>query len=89
MSKGLSLLTRVISIVAAAAVTVAVVCFPRIVAVDMHNVPHGWLVCLLFGMSFAYVHGFGYIPDQKSLKILFSPLCAWPLMALGAAMILL
>ena len=89
MSNGLSLLARVISIVAAAAVTVVVVCFPRIVAEDMHNVPHGWLVCLLLGMSFAYVHGFGYIPDHKSLKILFSPLCAWPLMALGAAMIFL
>lgn len=89
MSKRLSLLMRTISIVAAAAVTVGVVCFPRIIAVDMHNVPHGWLVCLLLGMSFAYVHGFGYIPDHKSLKILFSPLCAWPLMALGATMILL
>ena len=89
MSKRLSLLMRTISIVAAAAVTVGVVCFPRIIAVDMHNVPHGWLVCLLLGMSFTYVHGFGFIPENKTLKTLFSPLCAWPLMALGAAMILL
>ena len=89
MSKRLSLLMRTISIVAAAAVTVGVVCFPRIIAVDMHNVPHGWLVCLLLGMSFTYVHGFGFIPENKTLKILFSPLVAWPLMIVGATMIAL
>jgi putative cyd operon protein ybgE len=53
----------------------------------MHAVPHGWLVCLLLGMSFAYVHGFGFIPENKTLKILFSPLVAWPLMIVGATMI--
>lgn len=89
MSNGLSLLARIISIVAAIAVTVGVVCFPRIVAADMHAVPHGWLVCLLLGMSFSYVHGFGFIPDNKTLRLLFSPLCAWPLMIVGAGMILL
>lgn len=89
MSNGLSLLARIISIVAATAVTVGVVCFPRIVAVDMHAVPHGWLVCLLLGMSFGYVHGFGFIPENKTLRVLFSPLCAWPLMIVGAGMILL
>lgn len=76
MAKGVVLITRFISIVAALAVTVAVVCFPRLVAIDMHAVPHGWLVCLLLGMSFAYVHGFGFIPENKTLKILFSPLVA-------------
>ena len=40
-------------------------------------------------MSFAYVHGFGFIPENKTLKILFSPLVAWPLMILGATMIVL
>ena len=87
MSKRLSLLMRTISIVAAAAVTVGVVCFPRIIAVDMHNVPHGWLVCLLAGMSFSYVYGFGFIPENKTLRILFSPVIAWPLMIIGALMI--
>lgn len=87
MSKGVLLLTRSISIVAALAVTVAVVCYPRWVAIDMHAVPHGWLVCLLVGMSFSYVHGLGFIPESKTLKVLFSPIVAWPLMILGAMMI--
>ncbi len=89
MAKGVVIITRFISIVTALAVTVAVVCFPRLVAIDMHAVPHGWLVCLLLGMSFAYVHGFGFIPENKTLKILFSPLVAWPLMIVGTTMIAL
>ena len=62
-----SFLTRIISIVAAFAVTVAIVCFPRWIAVDMNTVPHGWLVCLLLGMSAAYVHGFGFVPENRYL----------------------
>ena len=104
MAKSVVVITRFISIVAALArpntysltgavaalaVTVAVVCFPRLVAIDMHAVPHGWLVCLLLGMSFAYVHGFGFIPENKTLKILFSPIAAWPLIIIGALMIAL
>ena len=87
MSRGVLFLTRVLSIVAALAVTVVVVCFPRLIAVDMHSVPHGWLVCLLAGMSFSYVYGFGFIPENKTLRILFSPVIAWPLMIIGALMI--
>ena len=89
MAKSVVVITRFISIVAALAVTVAVVCFPRLVAIDMHAVPHGWLVCLLLGMSFAYVRGFGFIPENKTLKILFSPIIAWPLIIIGASMIAL
>ena len=87
MSKAVSLFSRCLSIVAALAVTVVVVCFPRLVAIDMHAVPHGWLVCLLLGMCFCYVHGFGFIPENKTLRIVFSPLVAWPLLALGVVMI--
>lgn len=89
MSKGLSLAARFISIVMALTVTVGVVCFPRLIAVDMHTVPHGWLVCLLLGMSFSYVHAFGFIPNNRYLRILFSPIVAWPLIILGATMIAL
>ena len=41
MSRGVLFLTRVLSIVAALAVTVVVVCFPRLIAVDMHKVMSG------------------------------------------------
>lgn len=87
MKKFLNFFARMISIVAAAAVTVGVVLYPRAIALDMHSVPHGWLVCLMLGMSAAYVHGFGFIPNHPALKIAFSPFVAWPLIALGTYMI--
>lgn len=81
-------LARTISIVAAAAVTVVVVVYPRAIATEMADVPHGWLVCLMLGMSAAYVHGFGFVPQNPVLKYWFSPWIAWPLMALGTYQIL-
>lgn len=87
MSKRVILLTRCISIVTALAVTVVIVCFPRWIAIDMNTVPHGWLICLLCGMSFSYVHGFGFVPENKILQALFSPLVAWTSIILGSVMI--
>ena len=78
---------RFISIVAAIAVTVGVTLYPRAIALDMHSVPHGWLVCLLMGMSAAYVYGFGFVPQHPILKIIFSPIVAWPLIAIGTIQI--
>ncbi len=84
MEKPLSILARAFSLSAALAITCAVLIFPRMIALDMHSVPHGWLVVLMFGMSFGYVHGFGFTPKKRVLRILFSPLISWPLMAIGS-----
>ncbi|MBR5459133.1 MAG: cyd operon YbgE family protein [Burkholderiaceae bacterium] len=80
-------MARAVSLTAALAITVTVLVFPRLIALDMHTVPHGWLVLLMFGMSFGYVHGIGFVPQNKYLKTLFSPIIAWPVMALGAWMV--
>jgi len=87
MSRVLTLLARAVSLVAALAITVTVLIFPRMIALDMHSVPHGWLVLLMCGMSFGYVHGLGFIPENRYLKIVFSPLIAWPVMTLGTYMV--
>lgn len=39
---------------------------------------------MLMGMSSAWVHGFGFVPEHRLLRIVFSPLVAWPLITLGA-----
>lgn len=88
MNRFVNILTRTISLVAAFAVTIGVVLYPRAIATDMHSVPHGWLVCLMIGMSAAYVHGFGFTPQHPLLKRFFSPWVAWPLITIGAVMIL-
>ena len=87
MNRGMIAMARAVSLTAALAITVTVLVFPRLIALDMHTVPHGWLVLLLLGMSFGYVHGIGFVPQNKYLKTLFSPIIAWPVMALGAWMV--
>ena len=87
MNRGMIAIARAVSLTAALAITVTVLVFPRLIALDMHTVPHGWLVLLMFGMSFGYVHGIGFVPQNKYLQTLFSPIIAWPLMTLGAWMV--
>ena len=75
---------RAVSLIAAALVFAVTVLLPRLIAVDSAHVPYPWLVTLLLGMSFAWVHGFRFVPQNRFLRVLFSPLAAWPLLALGA-----
>lgn len=77
-------LTRAVSLLAALGVAAVVILYPRLVAEDSSSVPHGWLVLLLMGMSAAWVHGFGFVPENRILRVLFSPIVAWPVMLIGA-----
>lgn len=74
---------RTLTLLASLAVLVLVVLYPRAIATDASSVPHGALVILLFGMSAGWVYGFGFIPQNKFFRILFSPFTAWGLMGLG------
>lgn len=75
---------RLVSLLAAAAIVAVIVFYPRLIAQTAVDVPHGFLVLMLIGMSFAWVHGFGFVPEHRLLRPLFTPLAAWPLMLLGA-----
>ena len=77
-------LARAVSFTAALTITVTVLIFPRLIALDMHTVPHGWLVFLMLGMSFGYVHGIGFVPKNRILQKVFSPIVAWPVMSFGS-----
>ena len=83
----LKTLSRLISLTAAAAVVAVTVFYPRAIAVDGAHVPFGGFVLLMIGMSFAWVHGVGFIPENSWLRHLFSPLAAWPLLVIGAALV--
>ena len=67
----------------AVAVAAVIILYPRLVAEDSASVPHGFLVVLLMGMSAAWVHGFGFVPENRILRVLFSPIVAWPVMIFG------
>lgn len=83
----LKTLSRLISLTAAAAVVAVTVFYPRAIAVDGAHVPFGGFVLLMIGMSLAWVHGIGFVPKNPWLRRLFSPLAAWPLLVIGAALV--
>lgn len=83
----LKTLSRLISLTAAAAVVAVTVFYPRAIAVDSAHVPFGGFVLLMIGMSLAWVHGIGFVPENPWLRRLFSPLAAWPLLVIGAALV--
>lgn len=78
-----SILARTVSILAALAIVAIVVLYPRLIATSAAEVPHGFLALLLLGMSCAWVHGFGFVPQNRFLRVAFSPLVAWPVIAIG------
>lgn len=83
MSNAVGRLARAVSLLAAVSVAAVIILYPRLVAEDTVSVPHGFLAVLLMGMSAAWVHGFGFVPENRILRVLFSPVVAWPVITLG------
>lgn len=49
---------------------------------------HGVLTLMLWGIAAGYVHGVGFDPQAWAWRLVFHPLVAWALMALGYAVLL-
>jgi predicted membrane protein len=73
---------RWISLVAAIVMAGLVTIYPKAL-VTGERVNHGLLMLLMWGMSAGFVHGVGFVPEHRVLRILLGPLVAWPLMAGG------
>ena len=78
---------RTISFIVALAASVTLMLFPFLLRHVPPNRVHAALPVVLFGLAGAFVHGVGYRPDNKLLRILFGPLCAWLLVAGGALLL--
>lgn len=50
---------------------------------------HTALPIMLLGVAAAFVHGIGFVPDNRALRVLFGPVCAWVLLAGGALVLFL
>jgi predicted membrane protein len=78
---------RAASFATALAASLALMLFPFL----LRHVPttrlHSALPLLLLGVAGAFIYGVGYRPDQKLLRVLFGPACAWALMIGGAWML--
>lgn len=80
---GAEALLRVLTAVAAAALVLLVVVYPRAFGAEASEVNHGGFVLMMLGMSVAWVSGFGFTPRNRWLAKLFTPVPAWVLMGLG------
>jgi predicted membrane protein len=75
-------MARRVSLLTAAAVAGLITIYPRALVNDEH-VNHGLLMLLLWGASAGFVHGVGFVPEHRVLRLLLGPLVAWPLLAGG------
>ncbi len=48
---------------------------------------HTGLPILMLGVAGTFVHGVGYVPDNKFLRILFGPFCSWILILIGGLLL--
>jgi predicted membrane protein len=78
---------RAISFAVALATSVTLMLFPFLLRYASQNRLHAALPVVLFGLAGACVYGVGYRPDNKLLRILFGPLCAWLLIAGGSLLL--
>jgi predicted membrane protein len=79
---------RTASFAAALAASLALMLFPFL----LRQVPeirlHAALPVMLLGVAGAFIHGVGFTPDNRLLRVLFGPACAWALMVGGALVML-
>lgn len=48
---------------------------------------HSGLPILMLGVAGTFVHGVGYVPDNKFLRFLFGPVCSWTLILTGGLLL--
>ncbi len=62
----------------AAGVSLVLFACPFLVGPRLGPGDHGLLSLLMLGVAASFVHGFGYVPEHRVLRLLFSPAVAWP-----------
>jgi cyd operon protein YbgE len=75
---------RGISLVTAITLMLLVTLFPRALTTpDGSPISHGVLTLIMWGMSAGFVHGVGFVPRNRVLRVLLGPVVAWLLMGVG------
>jgi cyd operon protein YbgE len=75
---------RGVSLLAALGLMLLVTLLPRGLTVeDGSPLGHGVLMLIMWGMSAGFVHGVGFVPRNRVLRLLLGPLAAWLGMAVG------
>ncbi|HEY0663813.1 MAG TPA: cyd operon YbgE family protein [Thiobacillaceae bacterium] len=75
---------RGVSLASAFCLMLLVTLLPRgLTTADGSPIPHGMLTLVMWGMSAGFVHGVGFTPHHRLLRVLLGPLAAWLGMATG------
>jgi predicted membrane protein len=75
---------RGVSLASALALMTLITLFPRGLTVENGSpVSHGVLTLIMWGMSAGFVHGVGFVPRNRVLRVLLGPVVAWLLMGVG------
>ena len=80
-------LARTVSLGTALAISAVLMLYPYALGTKMTPMLHTALPLMMLGVAGAFVHGFGFHPQNRVIAILFSPIAAWPLMAVGLALL--
>jgi len=69
---------RALSLLAAFGLMLLVTLLPRGLTVeDGSPLGHGVLAPIMWGMSAGFVHGVGFVPRNRILRVLLGPVVAW------------
>jgi predicted membrane protein len=75
---------RGVSLLAALSLMLLITLLPRGLTVDDGSpIGHGVLTLIMWGMSAGFVHGVGFVPRNRILRLLLGPLAAWTGMVMG------
>lgn len=80
---------RLVSALLAVAVAGGLTAYPYLFGRDMTARLHEILPFVLFGVCGGFVHAVGFVPDNRWVRALLSPIVAWPLMVGGTTLLLL
>jgi predicted membrane protein len=70
-------LARALSLAISLAISVSVMAWPILVVSADGSVNHGWLSMLMWGMAAGFVHGVGFVPRNRLLRVVLGPIAAW------------
>lgn len=75
---------RGVSLVSALVLMILVTLLPRgLTTADGNPISHGVLTLIMWGLSAGFVHGVGFVPHNRVLRVLLGPVAAWLWMGVG------
>jgi cyd operon protein YbgE len=75
---------RGVSLLVALTLMMLITLLPRgLTTEDGSPLSHGVLTLIMWGLSAGFVHGVGFVPRNRFLRMLLGPVIAWAGMAVG------